>query len=314
MAVDKPCKMTSHDVVNKLRRALHERRIGHAGTLDPDASGVLVCGVGSATRLLGMLSADDKTYEARIVFGTQTTTDDAAGEVIQTKPVPAALLQADVARRALEALLGTHEQLPPAYSAISIDGVRAYELARTGRDPKLAPRTICVYEASLLHMSSTESAWNGESVVWDVRLHVSKGTYIRSIARDLGAALGTCAHIGGLRRLQSGSFELGSCVSLAQLEELQELDVEARTAELEKLWVDPAHALGYPTRVLTAAEMDDIRCGRPIAVQTQAKPQQVSSQRVSLLFQNKLVGVYEQQDSRLVCVVNLLDGISGVQS
>lgn len=302
--------MTSHDVVNKLRRALHERRIGHAGTLDPDASGVLVCGVGAATRLLGMLSADDKTYEARIVFGAQTTTDDAAGEVIQTKPVPAAATQADFASRVLNELLGTHEQCPPAYSAISIDGVRAYKLARAGHDPKLAPRTIQVYEASLLHISTTEGANNVHPVVWDVKLHVSKGTYIRSIARDLGASLGSCAHIGELRRIQSGSFELGSCVSLEQLEELQALDAAVRSAELEKLWVDPVRALGYPPRRLSDAEMDDVRCGRVIATKGTV---QNKHQRVSLLFQNKLVGVYEQQGSRLVCVVNLLDGIAGVR-
>ena len=133
LAVNKPVGMSSHDVVNRVRRAVGERRVGHAGTLDPAASGVLVVGIGQATKLLGLLTLDRKSYRARIEFGSQTDTDDAEGEVIERAEVPAELSDPDIAAARLAGLVGEHDQVPPAYSVVSVGGKRAYAMAREGR-------------------------------------------------------------------------------------------------------------------------------------------------------------------------------------
>ncbi|MDY2788791.1 MAG: tRNA pseudouridine(55) synthase TruB [Atopobium sp.] len=308
IAIDKPLGMTSHDIVYKLRRALHERRIGHAGTLDPDASGVLVVGVGQGTRLMGLLSAESKRYQAGICFGTQTSTDDAAGEVIATAQVPERLSDACFATQVMAQLVGEHEQVPPAYSAISINGMRAYDLARSGKKVELAARHITIHEASLVGIRSTQP------LIWDVDILASKGTYIRSIARDVGLSLGTVAHICSLRRTQSGSVSIDSCAQLEDIQSLQELTEEVRKAALQQSWLNPLIALGYPVRTLQDAEMEDVRCGRKIWLGSSLQNERIAEhQHVSLLYNNKLVGVWERRGTKLVCVANFPDGIEGVQ-
>lgn len=183
LAVDKPVGCTSHDVVSQCRRALHERRVGHAGTLDPMASGVMVVGVGQATRLLGMLTLDTKSYVADISFGVETNTDDAEGEAVRTVPIAAELRDPSYARERLCTMLGLQMQVPPAFSAISVNGVRAYKAAREGNAVSLPPRPVEVYSADLIAVSG-----EGDSCVWTVAFSVSKGTYIRALARDLGRA------------------------------------------------------------------------------------------------------------------------------
>ena len=210
LAIDKPAGMTSHDVVDRVRRVTGERRVGHAGTLDPMATGLLVVLVGPATRLAPYLTAAEKTYDARIVFGAETDTDDAEGRVTATAPVPDEVGDPFFAAGTVASLVGTHEQVPPAFSAIKRGGVTAYEAARKGEALELEPRTIEVDRRRLLGVECV-----GE-YAWDVEFAVSKGTYIRALARDLGRALDTAAHLGALRRTRSGTLALAQAHTLEE--------------------------------------------------------------------------------------------------
>lgn len=204
--VDKPTGPTSHDVVARARRALHEKRIGHVGTLDPMATGLLGLLVGAATRLSEYLVEKDKRYTATVRFGRETNTYDAEGEVIaETGRVPErAALEA-----ALERFRGAQMQRPPAFSAIKRDGQRAYALARQGEEVVLEPRPVTVYELQLLD-------WAPPDATLDVRC--SAGTYIRSLAHDLGQMLEAGAHLAALRRTAVGPWRVEQAVSLADLE------------------------------------------------------------------------------------------------
>ncbi len=197
LVVDKPAGWTSHDVVGKVRRLAGTKRVGHAGTLDPMATGVLVLGVERATRLLGHLTLHDKRYDATIALGATTTTDDAEGEVVATYDT-SEVTEAAV-RAAAAALVGEIEQVPPAVSAISVGGVRSYARARRGEDVALAPRRVVVHALEV-------RAVRGPEV--DVSVHCGSGTYVRALARDLGAALGTGGHLTALRRTASGPYAL----------------------------------------------------------------------------------------------------------
>lgn len=222
VGVDKPVGMSSHDVVNRCRRIFGERRVGHTGTLDPLASGVLPICVGPATRLDHYLTCDQKSYSVRIAFGFSTQTDDVEGEVLHTGTPSSDLYDSDYAKTYLEGLVGKHKQLPPVYSAIKVNGVKACDSARSGKIIELEPRDIEIYVANL---NGIEVEEDSGLLVWDVDFEVSKGTYIRSIARDVGIELGCPAHVRGLRRLQSGRVELEDCYSLASLEELKDYPV-----------------------------------------------------------------------------------------
>ena len=204
LLVDKPAGMTSHDVVQHVRRIYGERSIGHLGTLDPFATGLLVLLVGRATRLATFLETEPKVYEARIVFGAETDTDDETGTVIRTAPAPR---QSDI-RSGLEQLTGKISQVPPAYSAKSVDGTRAYDAARRGAPLDLAPVDVTVHS-------------------WDIRelraealsavVTCSGGTYIRALARDLGRLTSSAAHLGSLRRTRVGEFDVGNAATLETL-------------------------------------------------------------------------------------------------
>lgn len=227
LIVDKPQGVTSHDIVAAVRGALHMKRVGHAGTLDPMATGVLVVGFGNATRLLNVIVEHDKTYEATIRLGQRTTTDDADGEIVSTRPAPA------MSREALQAVVdarftGTIEQVPNAYSAIKINGQRAYDLARDGQEVRLKARPVTIHEFAVLDarpvlVASGEdrsgdalegrTPEGGESrdgsvpaLDVDVRVACSAGTYIRALARDLGEALGVGGHLTRLRRTRVGRY------------------------------------------------------------------------------------------------------------
>ncbi len=212
LAVDKPVGCTSHDVVSQCRRALHERRVGHAGTLDPMASGVMVVGVGQASRLLGMLTLDTKSYVADISFGVETNTDDAEGEAVRSVPVTPELRDLAYAREQLAAMLGPQLQVPPAFSAISVNGVRAYKSARAGNAVELPPRPVEVYAADLIAVGG-----EGDTCAWTVAFSVSRGTGIRALARDLGRACESAAHISALRRTASGVVSIGACHAVEEL-------------------------------------------------------------------------------------------------
>ena len=300
IAVDKPAGITSHDAVSRVRRAIGERRVGHAGTLDPAATGVLVMGIGQATRLLGQLTLDRKGYRATFSLGSETTTDDAEGEVVGTSEVPDALLDPGFAATRVAGLVGEVDQVPPRFSAVSVGGRRAYAVARAGEEVDLVPRRVRVHAARLVEVLPEERAWV-------VDLDVSKGTYVRSIARDLGRDLGCLAHVSALRRTFSGPVALGACLTLDELAE-GGIDLVRHRA------LDPAATLGLPVRDLALEEVADVSCGRrilPGELRSGEAPAQ--GQRVALAFSGALVGIWRREGSRLVCESNFPQGIEGVR-
>ena len=207
LLVDKPAGVTSHDVVNAARRALREKRVGHAGTLDPFATGLLVVLVGQATRLVPHVSGDPKVYAATVRFGAETDTEDLSGTPVRTAEAPT---EASV-REAIPALTGAFDQVPPAYSAKRVQGRRAYDLARAGDEVVLAPARVRVDAWEVL-------AWrDGAPTECDVRVRCGPGTYIRSLARDLGRLAGSAAHLSALRRERSGRFDVHDAVTLDAL-------------------------------------------------------------------------------------------------
>lgn len=212
VVVDKPAGWTSHDVVGRMRRLAGTRRIGHAGTLDPMATGVLVLGVERATRLLGHLALSRKTYEATIRLGQATVTDDAEGEL--TAAAPAGSVDEAAVRAAIEPLTGEIMQRPSAVSAIKVDGVRSYARVRSGEEVELAARPVTVYAFDLRGMTRPAD----DLVDLDVAVECSSGTYIRALARDLGAALGVGGHLTALRRTRVGPYDLTQAHPLSELE------------------------------------------------------------------------------------------------
>ena len=251
LAVDKPAGMTSHDVVSAVRRATTERRVGHAGTLDPMATGLLVVLVGPATRLAPYLTAQTKSYDARIVFGSATDTDDAQGEVVRSAEVAAEVTDPTFAAQRVAGLIGVGEQMPPAYSAIKRDGVTAYKAARAGEALALEPREIEVASATLHGVDS------GPPVAWELSLEVSKGTYIRSIARDLGEELGSAAHLEALRRTSSGTLSVEDAHSLDEI-------TQAGSGAVAGMFVPAISALGLPVIEVDEPQAGSIANGRSI--------------------------------------------------
>jgi tRNA pseudouridine55 synthase len=248
LVVDKPGGMTSHDVVARVRRLAGTRKVGHAGTLDPMATGVLVLGVERATRLLGHLTLTDKAYDATVRLGVATTTDDAEGEVVASAST-AGLDEATVRAAAAE-MVGTLEQVPSAVSAVKVDGRRAYERVRAGEAVDLAPRTVTVHELTVrdvrAHADATDLA---------ISVRCSSGTYIRAIARDLGAALGVGGHLTALRRTAVGPYTVDQARSLDELAEHVDLVPLAAAARA-----------GFAAVDLTEEQATDVRYGRALDV------------------------------------------------
>ncbi len=210
--VDKPGGMTSHDVVARVRRLAGTRKVGHAGTLDPMATGVLVLGVDRATRLLGHLMLTEKGYDATIRLGVATTTDDAEGEVAaRCEPTSLAALTEERVREVLAGFVGDIEQVPTAVSAIKVDGKRAYARVRDGEQVELKARPVTIHELTVHDVRL------GEAPEVTISVRCSSGTYIRAIARDTGAALGVGGHLGALRRTAVGSFDLDAARTLDDL-------------------------------------------------------------------------------------------------
>ncbi|MFC4856325.1 tRNA pseudouridine(55) synthase TruB [Actinophytocola glycyrrhizae] len=211
VVVDKPDGMTSHDVVAKVRRIMGTRKVGHAGTLDPMATGVLVLGIERATKLLGHLALDTKAYLATIRLGSATTTDDAQGETLSTSDVSAVADEAVLA--GIAKLTGHIQQVPSAVSAVKVDGKRAYARVRAGEQVELAARPVEVSRFDLL------SARREDGLELDVMVECSSGTYVRALARDLGADLGVGGHLAALRRTRVGPFDLRVVTTLEKLAE-----------------------------------------------------------------------------------------------
>jgi tRNA pseudouridine55 synthase len=212
LVVDKPIGPTSHDIVGLVRRLAATKRVGHGGTLDPFASGVLPLFLGRATRVVEFHLGERKRYRATVCFGASTTTDDLEGELTEaTGPAPTR----EIAEAALPGLTGTNEQRPPAYSAIKVGGRRAYAMARAGETVELRPRTVTIHELTLIDWDDTET--QRPIAVLDVLC--SAGTYVRALARDLGERAGSAAYLGALRRTAAGSFGVGDALSLDAIRE-----------------------------------------------------------------------------------------------
>ncbi len=244
--VDKPGGITSHGVVSRIRRLAGTRKVGHAGTLDPMATGVLVLGVNRATRLLGHLMLTEKRYDATIRLGQTRHTDDAEGEVTAT--VPASHLSEEQVRTAAARFVGELQQVPTAVSAIKVDGKRAHQLVREGEQPVLKARTVTVHELTVDDVRAV-----GDFVDLDVSVHCTSGTYVRAIARDLGAELGVGGHLTALRRTEVGEFDLDVAQTLEQLED-----------EFRLLPIAEAARRTFPAADLGEADAAAVRFGRPL--------------------------------------------------
>jgi tRNA pseudouridine55 synthase len=246
VVVDKPAGWTSHDVVARMRRLAGTRKVGHAGTLDPMATGVLVVGLHRATRLLGHLSGTDKSYDATVRLGESTVTDDAEGEV--TDRHDASMVTDEQIRAAVAGLTGDIQQVPSAVSAVKVDGRRSYARVRGGESVDLPARPVRVAALDVWDVRRTARV-----VDLDVGVVCSSGTYVRALARDLGAALGVGGHLTALRRTRVGAFDLTSARTLEELE--QHLDV-VPLAEVARR--------SFPCHDASAEEAEHVRHGRPL--------------------------------------------------
>ncbi|MFD9740220.1 tRNA pseudouridine(55) synthase TruB [Umezawaea sp. NPDC059074] len=238
VVIDKPDGMTSHDVVARVRRILGTRKVGHAGTLDPMATGVLVLGIERATKLLGHLALDSKAYLSTISLGSSTTTDDAEGEVLST--VDASAVPEDDIRAGVAKLTGPIQQVPSAVSAVKVDGKRAYARVRDGEQVDLPPRPVTVHRFDVLSIRR-----EGATTELDVMVECSSGTYVRALARDLGADLGVGGHLAALRRTRVGPFDLRVARTLEKLEADPGLSLD----------LDSAVATAFPRREIDPAEV-----------------------------------------------------------
>ncbi|GAT09908.1 tRNA pseudouridine(55) synthase TruB [Mycolicibacterium novocastrense] len=280
--VDKPAGMTSHDVVGRCRRFFGTRKVGHAGTLDPMATGVLVVGIERATKILGLLTATDKAYRATIRLGQTTSTDDAEGEVLHE--VSAGHVTDEDIDRAVADLRGEIDQIPSAVSAIKIGGQRAYKLAREGQTVELAPRRVRIDLFAVL-----EARHEAGVIDVDVEVECSSGTYIRALARDIGATLGVGGHLTALRRTRVGGFGLTEARSLDELAETPRLSYT----------LDAACLLTFPRRDLTADEAEDVRHGRPL------KPAGIEGIYAATAQDGQVVALLEDRSARTKSVVVL---------
>jgi tRNA pseudouridine55 synthase len=245
VVVDKPAGYTSHDVVARCRRALGTRRVGHAGTLDPMATGVLLIGVERATKLLGHLALTSKAYTGTVRLGAATTTDDAEGEIVST--ASAAGIDEAAVLDGMVALTGDIEQVPATVSAIKVDGKRAHQLAREGAEVKLAARPVRVSE-----FAASAFRRDGDFLDVDVTVECSSGTYVRALARDLGAALGVGGHLTALRRTRVGPYGLDQAITLDSLFESPRLSYG----------IDEAIGRGFARRDVTERQAVDLSLGR----------------------------------------------------
>jgi tRNA pseudouridine55 synthase len=249
VVVDKPGGLTSHGVVSRMRRLAGTRRVGHAGTLDPMATGVLILGVEKATRLLGHLALTEKEYVATVRLGQSTVTDDAEGEVIAS--TPAAGVTREAVDAGIAALTGPIQQVPSKVSAIKVNGVRSYTRVREGEEFELAARPVTVSSFTVQDMRAPVDA--ADAIDLDVTVVCSSGTYIRALARDLGAGLGVGGHLTALRRTRVGPYGLDGARTLEQLEEgFAVLPIEQAAAAAFPRWdvdAEQARLLGHGVRI-----------------------------------------------------------------
>ncbi len=281
--IDKPTDWTSHDVVAKVRKAVGTKKVGHAGTLDPLATGLLVLGIESGTKLLTFLVGADKTYLATIRLGVATVSDDSQSETLSTAtPSALALVSQELIEKEMAKLTGVISQRPSSVSAIKVSGKRAYDLVRAGEEVELKSREVTVSCFELL--SSSKSA--EDYIDLEVKVECSSGTYIRALARDLGAALGVGGHIIALRRTKVGSFDVSDANSITDLENLKLTPLAIAASDL------------FPTVSLRADQITDLVHGKRLSdVST------TGSLIAGLSGSGKLVAVLEPAGSGLKSVV-----------
>lgn len=282
VVVDKPACITSHDVVGRCRRIFGTRKVGHAGTLDPMATGVLVVGIERATKILGLLTATDKSYAATIRLGQTTSTDDAEGELLQSVSADAVTdTQVD---EAVAGLRGEIAQVPSAVSAIKVGGKRAYKLAREGEAVELAPRSVRIDRFDVLAVQRHD-----DLVDVEVEVDCSSGTYIRALARDVGATLDVGGHLTALRRTRVGRFGLDQARTLDDLAEHPRLSYT----------LDEACLQSFPRRDLTDDEAEDTRHGRPL------KPAGIEGVYAATAPDGHVIALLKDQATRTKSVVVL---------
>ncbi|MCZ0755417.1 tRNA pseudouridine(55) synthase TruB [Anoxybacillus sp. J5B_2022] len=233
LLLHKPAGMTSHDCVSRIRRLLHMKKVGHTGTLDPDVSGVLPICVGKATRIAEFLTGATKTYEGEVTVGIATTTEDASGEIVATKPIDRTITREEI-EFVFQQLTGDMIQTPPMYSAVKVNGKKLYEYARAGIAVERPSRLVTIHELTLLDERET---FSGDTVSFRFRVTCSKGTYIRTLAVMIGERLGYPAHMSYLIRTASGSFTLDQCVTFAEIEK------QVACGEVENLLIPIEKAL-----------------------------------------------------------------------
>jgi tRNA pseudouridine55 synthase len=287
LLVDKPGGMTSHDVVARTRRAFGTRKVGHAGTLDPMATGLLVVGIEAATRLLTFVVGADKTYLATIRLGQTTGTDDADGEIVATAdPHAVAAITADRIRAGVAALTGAISQVPSAVSAIKVDGRRAYDRVRAGEDVVLAARDVVVSRFDVL----ADRAGDDGTRDLDVVVDCSSGTYIRALARDLGADLGVGAHLTALRRTRVGPFDVADAAGLEDLADAQPLTSADAAGRI------------LPVLPVTAQEAVDLRHGKRLAGQ---RSRLEGPRAAAIDPDGVLIGIVERRGDDLKSAMNM---------
>jgi tRNA pseudouridine55 synthase len=277
LAVDKPAGMTSHDIVDVVRRRLRTKKVGHGGTLDPGATGVLVLGVGKATKLLRYAQATPKRYRATARFGTTTTTQDATGDVVEERPVS---ITSDDVSIALKDFIGEIDQIPPMVSAVKVGGERLYKKALRGEEVERAPRRVTVYSFELLDFVEKGPTGAPEAAL---EVSCSSGTYVRTLVHDVGAALGCGAHLISLRRTAAGGWEQDDAVAL------------------DSIAPGDLRPLSAAVRDLPAVEVDDdgaalVANGRPLEVGSDV----TDGGLVAVLHGGDLLGVYRRRGPILV--------------
>jgi tRNA pseudouridine55 synthase len=252
--VDKPPGWTSHDVVGRIRRLAATRKVGHGGTLDPMATGLLVVGIGRATRMLGYLAGHDKDYTASVRLGVSTLTDDAEGDVLAVKD--AAAIADDEVASAFAARVGDQEQVPSSVSAVKVEGRRAYQRVRSGEDVLLAPRRVHIARIDIVGLRRAPGSEGRTLVDVDIEVSCSSGTYVRALARDVGAGLGVGGHLTALRRTRIGAFAVGQAHTLDEL-----------SGDLTTVPMAVAARAAFPVLELDAEAAADVRVGRALPLE-----------------------------------------------
>lgn len=277
VVIDKPAGMTSHDVVDRVRKIFETKRVGHAGTLDPDATGVLLVGIGRATRFLSYAQGAPKSYRAVARFGAATTTQDASGTVTETKDVA---LTRDQLEKGAQKFVGDLSQTPPMVSAVRVGGQRLHRLARMGKEVERPERAVKVYALDVVDLSTGDVT----EATLDVRC--SGGTYVRTLIHDLGISLGTVAHMAKLVRTETGGFKLSDAVSLDELTHDHLRPVSDAVKGLFKLEVDP-DAVKLVTN------------GRPLNLGSARLPGVEEGDHVAVVSGGDLVAVYKRKGVQL---------------